>query len=156
MEIPDTQIPAEALAALQSDEAFRQRAQEVRAELQEQKQERTETGRRSKTAKQAEQAEELMQALHPVLEGLNDMLRNRWPGVEYTPGQVEFIATIGGKIASKYVDLSAEKYAEEITLALFLLTTGAQKGVAIYQEEKRRRIESERPARKSGAEGSAE
>lgn len=152
MQTPSTHQPfdPESIAAITDDDAFRQRAAEMRAELAEQAQERTpRTGNPTASAQRAQQAQELAEVLHPLVEGGNDYLGHRYPGVEYTDAQLEFVSTIAGKIASKYIDISAERYGEEISLAMFLLATGTRKGIAIYQVEKARR-QTEEPEHTNG------
>lgn len=125
---------------------------EVQSEIEENKSKETKSGRKSKDAKKAEEAEVWADILAPVLTGLNAGVSKFAEELKHTDEEIEVIATLGGKILPKYVDIEMMKYKDEYQLISYLIMIETAK-VQNYLAAREDRKESERSdngSRKTG------
>lgn len=142
----------EARELLSTDQAFNA-ARAMREEIETEAARDTSMGRPPKKVVEARQAKEMIQVLTPLLEGINELVGNRWEPLRYSDKELEIVATLGGRVLSKYVDVGLEKYGEEIMLATYLGSTAAQKGTALWRQLKAEEAERERAELKAERNG---
>lgn len=107
------------------------------ADLIEQAQQTTPKGRRTKAAKDAEQVLQMQQLLQTSLQPVNQLLAAKVPEFAYTDEELAVLASLGGKVLSKYVDSAMLKYGDEIVLGTFLIASTANKTEAYLSRRKR-------------------
>lgn len=105
--------------------------EETVKEIEQQTQDTTKTGRKSKEAKEAENKLVVMGGLETILTGLDAIIGAKLPELKHTEEEIQTLSTLSAPVITKYFDLDAVEYKDEVKLASYFIICEMQKAKAL-------------------------